>query len=78
MSMYIETIEIELDGSTEISRSAPETDMIVDWEAPPQTLMIAGVGVIASMCKRYTQSKAQSSARLARALQKRLARSGEE
>ena len=71
MSMYIETIEIELDGSTEISRSAPETDMIVDWEAPPQTLMIAGVGVIASMCKRYTQSKAQSSARLARALPKK-------
>ena len=44
--VYTGIIEIELDGSTEISRSAPETDMIVDWAAPPQTLMIAGVGVI--------------------------------
>ena len=52
MSMYIETIEIELDGSTEISRSAPETDMIVDWAAPPQTFMKAGLADIASMMQK--------------------------
>ena len=52
MTKYIETIGIELNESTEISSSAPETDMIVEWAAPPQTLMIPGVGVIASMCKR--------------------------
>ena len=65
-TIYIGTFEMELRGSTEISSSVPETDIIVEWATPPQTLMKAGLADIASMMHKIY---AEQSPELCKALQ---------
>ena len=65
-TIYIETIEMVFRGSTELSNSAPEIDIIVEWAAPPQTFMKAGLADIASMMQKIY---AEQSPELCKALQ---------